>query len=189
MRWMTVTAVLVSLALPRQGQACGVWRLRDNELKRTATFYITTTLVTLGSNEKGRSKLAVRIDGKSTETMHGFVDDRLRVDFKKTEKGTELRAGKRLLGMVDESAGLVRFGASEYRIAISPIAKPARIQLMRWQVDVRRADAVIASGTAMSLCLDGPPRDKPDAAQLEQEQQEIRRRVALYLAWRHLQQR
>lgn len=172
-------AAVVLIAVPRGAEACGVWRLNDHEAGRVVKYYIHTMHVWRDGPRKGRT-INLHIDGRDTPSMFLRVGKRKELDL----RGGKLRRSGRTVGTV--AGDVLRIGRNEYTIKIEHRPAKTGPSVMRWWVEVRRGEQLVADGQAMSLCLDGPPPELYTKAGAGRETDEIRRRVIYYLAWRDL---
>lgn len=172
-------ALLALLGGADRADACGVWRLDDHEAGRVAKYYIHTMHVWRAGPRKGRT-IDLRIDGKDTASMALRVGQRKELEL----RGGKLKHRGRVVGSL--AGDVLRIGRSEYAIKIEHRPPKSGPEVMRWWVEVRRGEQLVADGQAMALCLDGPPDAIYTKAGASRETDEIRRRVVYYLGWRDL---
>lgn len=162
---------LALVAFARPARACGVWHLTDHQRKVDVEYLIETASV-----RKAKRRIGVLYMVESPTGLR--VTEGRRVVFDIVD-GALRRRGKRVgtLG----ADGALTIGARAYTIALTD---PGTLHGMpSWHVEVKDGDTVIAAGDASSLCA-GMHRDPPMSE--AEQQDEIRRRVAYYLAWRQL---
>ena len=160
--------------------ACGTWLLQDDERHQRVRFYIRTTfLIPDGAAQEQPPQTRILVmEVESAEQLHTELSGRTQLDV----VNTKLRLRGQVVGELRGER--LTLGPREYQIAIAvrpeAAAHPERRE-NRFQVEVRRGEHPIAHGQAMALCLGGL-RGADDA----QQELEVRRRVAFYLAWREL---
>lgn len=171
------TAILVlSLVLAAPALACGFWDMKDNENKLSIGYLINSASI---RNAKGARIAAFYLDaesGKPLRTVKGkaviydVVGDRL------------LKRGK-VVAKID--GGTIEFARRTYTIEL---ANPHEEHegIPAWKLAVRRGDQLIIEAEhASSLCA-GLARAKGNPMTPAEHEDEVRRRVIFYLAWREL---
>jgi hypothetical protein len=172
MRWLVLC---VALVLAKPASACGFWSLTDTEKKLEVGWLINAGTVT-----KGEMRLAnFYLDLDAKDGVRVAADHKVVFDVK---HGKILRYGE-AIGTVD--ANTVTIGKHVYTLAFSDPSseKGLRdIKILAWKLEVRRGDDLImTSDKASSLCA--ALHSKQPMTDAEQ-QDEVRRRVVFYLAWR-----
>jgi hypothetical protein len=171
--WLAVVAVVI-LASPR-ANACGFWAMKDLDKKVEVGWLINAGTVTRG--ETRLANLYLDLDapgGVRVAAEHRVVFD--------VARGKVLRYGK----TVGKVAGdHVTIDATAYTFEWGTLQQDHGVD--SWRLVVRRdqdGKATITSELASSLCAALHRKDRPmtDAEQ----QDEVRRRVTFYLAWREL---
>jgi hypothetical protein len=172
MRWLLVCLVLV---LAKPSNACGFWTLTDTEKKLEMGWLINAGTVTKG--DKRLANLYLDLDAKDgvrVAANHKVVFD--------VKRGKILRYGE-TIGTVDGDT--VTIGKHIYTLAFSDPSSETGVRdvkILAWKLEVRRGDDVIVtSDKASSLCA--AMHSKQPMTDAEQ-QDEVRRRVVFYLAWR-----
>jgi hypothetical protein len=164
--WLTV----------RPAGACGFWSMHDVEKKLDVGWLINAASITRGAGTDHEKRLAaLYLDIDTPGGIRVVADKKVIYDVKKSKI---LRYGK-VIGSVDAD-GNATFGKTTYAILFSDPKDDHGMPA--WTVTVKRGDAVVAeTQTGSALCA-GLHRDPP---MTEAEQQdEVRRRVIYYLAWR-----
>jgi len=183
--WFVLSVALLAGGLPRITHACGVWSLKDEGLGRVVTFYVENTLISPPKGKRGPRAMILRLAGSSAATLHSVIGRRPDLQFK---DGALRRRGK-ALGTIDGDK--LTLGQQRYTISLTDrLAEWGPMH--RWEVKVLQGERLIAGGKAMSLCIgttNAPPPGERGPKWLAVEQEEIRRRVVLYLAWRQLLRR
>jgi hypothetical protein len=164
--WLTV----------RSASACGFWSMHDLEKKLDVGWLINAASITRDTGTDHERRLAaLYLDIDNPGGIRVVADKKVIYDLKQSKI---LRYGK-VIGSVDAD-GNATIGKVTYAISFSDLkdfhGMPA------WTVTVKRGNDVIAeTKTGSALCA-GLHRDPP---MTEAEQQdEVRRRVIYYLAWR-----
>ena len=162
---------LAVVAYARPARACGVWHLIDQQRKVDVEYLIETASV-----RKAKRRIGVLYMVESPTGLR--VTENKRVVFDIVD-GALRRRGKRVGTLGTD--GALTIGKRAYVIAL---VNPGTAHGMpSWHVEVKEGDAVIAEGDATSLCS-AMHGDTPMSEAAQQD--EIRRRVAYYLAWRQL---
>jgi hypothetical protein len=171
--WLAVVAVVLLGARP--ASACGFWAMKDLDKKVEVGWLINAGTVTRG--ETRLANLYLDLDapgGVRVAADHHVVFDVVR--------GKVLRHGKSV-GKVDGDRATIN--GTAYTFEWGDLRQEHGMDA--WPLVVRRdhdGKAIVASDLASSLCAALHRKDHPmtDAEQ----QDEIRRRVTFYLAWREL---
>ena len=160
----------------RPAGACGFWSMHDVEHKLDVGWLINAASITRDAGTAHERRLAaLYLDIDNPGGIRVVADRKVIYDLKQSKI---LRYGK-VIGAVD-AGGNATFGKTTYAIVLGA---PKDVHgMLAWTVTVKRGDAVIAqTQTGSALCA-GLHRDPP---MTEAEQQdEVRRRVIYYLAWR-----
>jgi hypothetical protein len=170
MRWLVVLALL----LAKPAHACGFWSLVDSENKLEVGWLINAGTVTKG--EKRLANMYLDLDAKTGVRV--AADHKVVFDVR---NGKVLRYGESI-GTVDGDT--VTIGKHVYTLEWKePSFEKGLhdIHILAWKLAVHRGDdVIITSEKASSLCA---PLHKGKMTDAEQ-QDEVRRRVVFYLAWR-----
>jgi len=173
----SLAIALLVLALPRPSDACGAWRLTDVAKKVDIEW-----LINAGTVRRGDTRLAnLYLDLDAPGGVRVAADHKVVFDV---VRGKLLRYGKKV-GSVDGDSVTIDGHAYTLEFSDLKVEHTGRgVDIDSWKLVVRRGDTVIAtSDQASSLCA---PLHK-DAPMSEADQRdEVRRRVAFYLAWREL---
>jgi hypothetical protein len=172
MRWLVFC---VALVLAKPASACGSWSLIDHEKRLEVGWLINAGTVT-----KGETRLAnLYLDLDAKDGVRVAADHKVVFDVK---HGKILRYGE-AIGTVDGDT--VTIGKHVYTLAFSGQSSETGlhgIALLAWKLEIRRGDVVImTSDKASSLCAALHSKQPMTAAD---QQDEVRRRVVFYLAWR-----
>ncbi|HEU0033188.1 MAG TPA: hypothetical protein VFQ53_21295 [Kofleriaceae bacterium] len=158
-------------------EACGFWHMTDHEKKLDINWLINSGAITSTKTKKRVGALYLDIESK--DGIKVVTSKRVVFDVK---DGKLRRYGKPVGSL---AADAITIGKQSYMITFSD-QKPLH-DMPSWTVTVKRGDDVIVDSTdASALCaaMDRARTGKPMAD--EEQQDEIRRRVAYYLAWRQL---
>lgn len=163
------------LTFARPADACGEWSMTDVPKKLEVDW-----LINAGTVLRGEVRLAnLYLDVDAKDGVRVAADHKVVFDMK---KGKILRYGV-AIGMVDGDT--VTIDKHVYTLAWIPLKSDVGlhdIALLNWKLEVRRGDDVIVtSDKASSLCAALHSKDPMTDAQ---QQDEVRRRVVFYLAWR-----
>lgn len=164
-----VVSVLVLSLGAHVAQACGVWHLVDTQRKLEAVEHISTAnFYSAGGKHLGRYWMVEAPTGLRASDGKRVVAD--------VKDGVLYVRGKRA-GKVEGEQ--VSIGRKTFTVALT---NPHDYHGMpAWDITVKDGDTVIATGDGSSLCS-GLHRDPPMT--MEQEADEVRRRVIYYLVWR-----
>ena len=94
-------------------------------------------------------------------------------------KGDKVRRYGKVIGRIDSSGGFV-LGKQTYTIELSD--KSGDHEMPTWKMVVKRGDTVVIESERASALCAGFKKNMTD----EEAQEEVRRRVIFYLAWREL---
>ncbi|HVK84593.1 MAG TPA: hypothetical protein VM513_10830 [Kofleriaceae bacterium] len=177
-RWfgLVVVAWVVLAGVPR-ADACGVWRMTDVEKKLSVRWLINSGTVSSVARNK---RLAALYLDEAKEGLRVVRDKKVVYDI----KGDKLRKyGKAVATLRDD--GTIAFGARSYTVTFAD--EKELHGMPAWTLTVRRGDAVILeSEEASALCAAAAAIQAGTPLSATEQQAEIRRRVAFYLAWREV---
>jgi len=158
------------LAGVRSAEACGFWSLADKERGISVGYHINSATITKAKKRLG----ALYLDVENKSGMRVVKDKQVVFDI----KAGKVRKRGKAIATVD--GGTIMFGRTKYTIELS---NPTTVhEMATWELTVKKGDTVIIeSKEASSLCA-GMHRDPPMTE--DDKQDEVRRRVILYLAWR-----
>jgi hypothetical protein len=169
---MRIFAVVVAvvLALAQRADACGFWRMEDQEKHVTIGW-----LVNSASIEKADKRLAaLYLDLDNPSGLRATLGKKVVYDI----AGANIRRYGAVVGKRDGDN--VTFGKRTYTVELSD--RHDFHSVPAWKLTVKRGDDVIVtSDDASSLCS-GLKREMTDT----QAEEEVRRRVIFYLAWREV---
>jgi hypothetical protein len=179
-----VLALLTLFAFDmHRAEACGEWSMRDvgrgNSIHYLINALAVHKLATDGG--KGRRIGALYFDEDTKVGLRVVVKGKVVLDV----KGDKLvRRGKQV-GTITAATGDVTIGKQKFLIKLTPVA-PLH-SMPTWKLEVTQGDKVIIeSDGAQALCrgaiLAPGAAATPDAT----SEDEVRRRVVYYLAWRVL---
>jgi len=172
MRWLV--GIVLALVLAKPAHACGFWTLVDAEKKLEVGWLVNAGTVTKG--EKRLANMYLDIDAKTGVRV--AADHKVVFDVR---NGKVLRYGE-AIGKVDGDT--VTIGKHVYTIEFTePSFEKGLddIHILSWKLAVHRGDdVIITAAKASSLCAALRKGGMTDAEQ----QDEVRRRVVFYLAWR-----
>jgi hypothetical protein len=169
--------LLVTLvALARPAAACGEWTMHDVQKGRDITWLIDAGSVTKGAKRLG----ALYLDddprrGLRVAKKHTVVFD--------VKRGVLRRYGKKI-GRIDADGSIV-IGKKTYTLAFTD---PKDFHGMTaWSLVVKDGDDVaIESDEATALCAAAARASEGKEMSDDEQREEVRLRVAYYLAWRVL---
>lgn len=171
---MRIIAMLVSvwlLVAARPAAACGFWSMTDNEKKLDIGFLINSASITKAKKRIG----AFYLDIESKQNMRVVKGKTVVYDI----KGDKLRKRGKVVATI--TGDTIAFGKKQYTIELSD-PHEEHAMMPAWKLAVRRdGELVVEAEHASSLCA-GMHRDMTPA----EHEQEVRRRVIYYLAWREL---
>lgn len=167
-----VVALVVSLGIARHADACGFWRMEDKEKGLSIGWLINSASI-----EKGERRLAaLYLDLEDKRGMRVTLGKKVVFDI----AGTAVRRYGQVVGKRDNDKGTVTFGKHVYTIELTN--QHELHMAPAWTLTVKRGDDVIVtSDEASSLCR-AMNVGMDDAG----SEEEVRRRVIYYLAWREL---
>jgi hypothetical protein len=169
-----LAVVAVALLWVRPAAACGFWDMKDLDKKVEVGWLINAGTVTRGETRLANLYLDLDAPAVRVAADHKVVFDVVR--------GKVLRYGK-AVGKVDGDR--VTINGTAYTFEWGDLQQEHGMDA--WRLVVRRdhdGKAIVTSDLASSLCAALHRKDHPmtDAEQ----QDEVRRRVTFYLAWREL---
>jgi hypothetical protein len=171
---MRIVALAVALlvVVPRIADACGFWSMTDNEKKRSIGYLINSGEIT---SDKGKRLGMLYLDIDNKPGLRVVRERKVVFDIK---HGKLLKLGK-AIATIDGNT--ISFGRRVYTIELTDPHQEHE-GIPAWKLAVKRGDQLILEAEhASSLCA-GLHREMT-AAQLEDE---VRRRVIYYLAWREV---
>jgi len=157
-------------------RACGTWQMHDLDLSRWVSFHAANTLISKANRKKGPHKLIQRLSGRGRE-IHSLMGQARDFHF----EGNTLRRGKRVVAHLEGNT--IKFEYLRFRLDVTP--KPDKERRL-YRVELHLGQKLVAAGDAMPTCGSDGADPPPSKEALAREQEEIRRRVVLYLAWRRL---
>ena len=167
---MRIVAMLVGvwlLVAARPAAACGYWSMTDNEKKLDIGFLINSASITKGKDEKRVGAFYLDIESK-----HG-----MRV-VKGKSVVYDIKGGKAVATITGDT---IAFGKKQYTIELTD-PHFEHEKMPAWKLAVRRdGELIVEAEHASSLCA-GLHKEMTPA----QHEEEVRRRVIYYLAWREL---
>jgi hypothetical protein len=177
MRTLVLVPLLVAISLVaggvRRAEACGSWTMADVEKKLAVHYTISSALISkLTKQGKPGKRVAAQYFTDEKQPLRVVTGKRVVLDI----KDGKLVQGGKSIGTIEDSR--ITIGDATYVVELgSKVEHP----LPSWTLRVSRGDTlVIESDRASSMCqhalLEG------DVAA---QQDDIRRRIAFYLAWRH----
>lgn len=164
-------AVVVAAARP--ADACGVWTMADAGKRLVVRWDISSGLI----SKAGRRVGALYLDLEAKGGIKVVTSKRVVFDVK---DGALRRYGKRIGKLTDDA---ITIGRKTFTFALTD--QKDWHGLPAWTLTVKLGDeVVVTSDEATALCapLEAARRGKP--MPIAAQQDEIRRRVAYYLAWR-----
>jgi len=167
-----IVGVCALVLAARPADACGAWKMADKEKRFEIRWLINSASITKGPRRVG----AFYLDTESKQAPRVVAGKRVVLDVIEHT----LRKRGKAIGALE--AGTIRIGKKTYAVAFT---NPSDYHGMpAWTLTVKRGDdVIIVSEQATALCA--PMHQNPPMSEADQ-QDEIRRRVAFYLAWRDL---
>jgi hypothetical protein len=170
--------LMLVVAGARPAEACGFWRMTDVEKKFNIGWLINSGEI---STSKGRRVAALYLDLEAAGGMTVATSKKVIFDV----KDGKLRRYRRPVATIDSTAGTVTFGKRVYTIEFTEEKKLH--DMPSWTVAVKRgAELVIESSDASALCAIAAAAQHGIQMTIAEQQEEISRRIAFYLAWREL---
>lgn len=170
MRLLAAAVFVLGVAAHRV-DACGFWSMTDTEKHLDIGWLVNSA--SIEHDKQRRAALYLDIDNKPG--IRVAQDHKVVYDIK---GGTVVRYGKPIAKLKDNT---VAFGKRVYTIELSDHDVKERV-MHTWKLVVKRGDVVVVtSDLAAGLCsaMHGDPADMQARAE-----DEVRRRVIYYLAWR-----
>lgn len=177
----SLALLLVLLCGERPARACGVWQLEDKDLKRWVTFHVSSTVISRGPKNQGPRRLIQRLEARDPTKMYSLLGRHKDLYF---EGDTLMRRGKPVAVLAGDH---LKFKHLKFTVLVRP--RKEATNRARWRVVILLGNKLMAQGDAMSICSEPAPEEEGDPKVLHREQQEIRQRVALYMAWRRIYRR
>lgn len=168
MRALLVVLALI-VAAPRVADACGEWGMTDTEKTYTVSYLINSGRISNGKTWIG----AIYLDDDKSG-LRTVKDRKVIFDVK---NGKLRKRGKTIATIADNT---VAFGKRVYTIELAN--RHDVHDMAAWDLTVKRGDKVIITSTEASALCAPMHRDPPWTE--DQMQDEVRRRVMYYLAWR-----
>lgn len=174
---IAVGLVLV-VAAARPASACGYWRMTDVEKKLGIGWLINSGEI---RTEKGRRVAALYLDLEAAGGMTVATAKKVIFDI----RDGKLRRYGRPVATFDAAAGTITFGKRVYTIEYT--AQKQLHDMPAWTVAVKRgAELVVESEDASALCAIAEAARHGVQLTIAEQQEEISRRIAFYLAWREV---
>jgi hypothetical protein len=172
--WLLAVVVLRA----RPAEACGFWSMTDNEKKLDIGWLINSGAITTTKGE--RRIAALYLDLEAKDGIRVVTSKKVIYDI----KGGKLRKYGTPVATFDPATG-VSFGKRVYTIELT--GEHERHGMPAWILTVKRGDTVIIeSSEASALCAPLARAQKGIDMSSTEQQEEVRRRVAFYLAWREV---
>lgn len=172
---MRIAIIILSMLLATPAFACGAWSMEDHEKKLSISFLINSASIHSAKGRIGAFYLDVE-SGKPPRTVKGrkVVYD---------VKGDKLLKSGKAVATIEGNT--IKFARRAYTISLTNPHMEHEV-MPAWKLEVRRGDQLIVeSEHASSLCA-GLARAKGIPMTSEEHEDEVRRRVIYYLAWREL---
>ena len=173
---MRIVAMLVGvwlLVAARPAAACGYWSMTDNEKKLDIGFLINSASITKGKDEKRVGAFYLDIESK-----HGMRVVKGKSVVYDIKGGKLVKRGKAVATITGDT---IAFGKKQYTIELTD-PHFEHEKMPAWKLAVRRdGELIVEAEHASSLCA-GLHKEMTPA----QHEEEVRRRVIYYLAWREL---
>lgn len=165
-------ALAVTVAA-RPADACGVWHMTDTGKRLAVRWDISSGLITKST----RRLAALYLDLEAQDGIKVVTSKRVVFDVK---HGTLRRYGKPIGKLTDDA---ITIGRKTFTFALTD---PHDLHdMLAWTLTVKLGDAVvITSPEATALCAPLERARHGEQMTVAEQQDEIRRRVAYYLAWR-----
>ena len=179
-KWLVGIVVLAGMlvASQRRAEACGGWSMKDEERNAVASYLINSLRI---FNSKHQVIGAVYLDDENPTGLRTVKDRKVIFDIK---NGKLTKRGK-AIATIDGAT--IAFGKRVYTIELTNPHKEHG-DFSAWDLTVKRRDkpdksdkTILTSTEASALCA---PMHRDPPATDEQMQDEVRRRVIYYLAWR-----
>jgi hypothetical protein len=177
MNVLLIAMVMLGWMAPRAAEACGAWEMTDVERKLQIRWDITSASVSQATGKRARIGAFYLSDERGRPQK---VVTSKRVEFDLKPDGKLVWRGKQI-GTVDDAASTIALGNETYTLVFGARHDD---HLKTWDLTLRRGTIdVLASKNAWALCA-GMDHANGKEWPVEQQQAEIRRRIAFYLAWR-----
>jgi hypothetical protein len=169
---MRMAMVIALVLAPQIASACGFWSMTDNEKKWTVGYLINSGDI---KNAKAKRVGVFYLDIDNKPGLRVVRDRKVVFDVK---NGKLLKFGKAVATI---EGNLISFGRRKYTIELTNPRMEHEV-MPTWDLAVKRGDQlIIESKEASSLCA-GLHREMTP----EEHEEEVRRRVFYYLAWREV---
>jgi len=173
---LVVVAYLLVVSA-RGADACGFWKMRDTEKTFEINWLINSGTIT---NKAKKRVAALYLDDQAKGGLKVVTSRKTIYDV----KDGKIRKYGKPVGSID-AAGSIVFGKKTYTVAFSD-QKPLH-DFPSWTLTVKRgADLIIESTEASALCAAAHRAQTGGTMSDDEQQAEIRLRVAYYLAWREV---
>jgi hypothetical protein len=170
LKWLVGLVALVAFARP--ADACGFWSMHDQEKNYQVGYLINSGKIT--RTDPKRTLGAIYLDEQPTG-LRTVKDRKVVFDIK---NGKLTKYGKTIATIGADHS--ITFGKRVYTIELTN--RHDIHDMPAWDLAVKRGDKVIVTSTEASALCAPMHRDPPWTE--EQMQDEVRRRVMYYLAWR-----
>jgi hypothetical protein len=170
---MRIAAIVVAavVAASHPAHACGYWSMDDTERGVKIGWLINSASI-----EKGERRLAaLYLDIDNKPGLRVTLGHKVVYDI----QGTTIRKYGAAVGKIGKDGEIV-FGKHAYTIEFGE--QKDYHGMPGWAFTVKRGDRVIVTSELSSALCAAVHRDMDEAAQ----QEEVRRRVIFYLAWREV---
>jgi hypothetical protein len=172
---MRIVALLVGVWMfvaARPAEACGAWGMDDKEKSWHVHFLINSASIT---NAKDKRVGAFYLDIESKDGIKVVANKKVVFDV----KAGKLRKFGKAIATIDGDT--VTFGKKQYTIALTDPHKEHQV-MSAWKLAVTRdGETIVEAEHASSLCA-GLHKEMSEA----DKEEEVRRRVMFYLAWREV---
>lgn len=173
---MRIAILVLSLVVATPAFACGFWDMKDNEKKLSIGFLINSASIT---NAKDKRVGAFYLDVESGKPPRTVKGKQVVYDV----KGDKLLKHGKAVATIEGNT--IKFARRAYTIELTNPHMEHEV-MPAWKLAVRRGDQLIVEAEhASSLCA-GLARAKGTPMTSEEHEDEVRRRVIYYLAWREL---
>lgn len=171
LKWLVSLVVVAVFARP--ADACGFWSMHDDEKDRDIGYLINSAKISSGDHKRALG--AIYLDDENKGGLRSVKNRKVVFDVK---NGKLTKYGKTIATISADHS--VAFGKRVYTIELTN--RHDMHDFAAWDLTVKRGDKVIITSKEASALCAPMHRDPPWTE--EQMQDEIRRRVMYYLAWR-----
>ena len=173
---MRIIALIVGMLIAaRPADACGEWAMTDKEKNRVISYLINSAQVLAGTKRIGAFYLDIESKQAKQDGMRTVRERKVQFDI----KDGKLRKFGKVVASIDGSS--ITFGKKTYTIELTNEHKYMDA-LPAWDLAVKRGDQLIIESTEATALCSAMHKDMT----LEKQQDEVRRRVMFYLAWREV---